>query len=207
MESITKKQIHNLSEIVKSMTPDNFEEKLALIKSNFPLSINEDMEMTMRAGVFPRAKFKEEKLIFEGGLAPAKKNGKCGYINYNFEVVIPFDYDFCGRFFEASDTAIIGIGEKYGVIDNTKKIIVDIIYDHIGSYGFGWSEYTEVMLNGKLGVVDKNGHASPIIYDRIDWEFENNSDFSKSCIRKNPVGVILKNKRVSKKEALLPLLK
>lgn len=196
-------KLRALAEIRRSMTPSNFEEKLALLKKDFSFwSIDKDLEMTMRISVFPRTKFVGQELIFNGGLAKAQKDGKCGYIDYDLKEVIPFEYDECWNFFEGCDNAIVGIGNKQGIINKQGNLIVPIIYDSIGDHGFEWSEYAKVGLNGKFGVVDRHGHISPIIYDRIDWQFENQIEKNLSCIRKNPVGVILKNNRVSKKEAI-----
>lgn len=48
----------------------------------------------------------EKAGIFSDGLAPAKQNGKWGYINTDNEVVIPFQYDVAGIFNEGY--AVVG---------------------------------------------------------------------------------------------------
>ena len=62
---------------------------------------------------------------FHEGLAVVCKNGICGYINHNFELVIPYQYNSCSDFRNGLAKFSIAIGDVsiYGYINKKGKVI------------------------------------------------------------------------------------
>ncbi len=82
----------------------------------------------------------EKTLDFSGGTAPAKKNGKWGYVGKNGATAIPFDYDSCSSADAMGADIIFGFrnglapvckGGKFGVINLKGETVVDFSFDSI----------------------------------------------------------------------------
>lgn len=98
---------------------------------------------------------------FAGGLAAVSKDGKYGYIDWNGNVVIDFEYDMAYEFSEGR-ARIIKDG-KTGYIDRKGNIVIPAIYSAGGDFSEGrvW-----LQLDGKYGFADKNGNVViPLEYD------------------------------------------
>ncbi len=65
---------------------------------------------------------------FGGGLAPAQRNGKFGYINVDFKEQ-KFEYDFAGAF--ANDVAAVKKGSKWALINTKLGAVTGFDYDEI----------------------------------------------------------------------------
>ena len=87
------------------------------------------------------------------GVIKAKMNGKYGYINYNNETLIRFDYDYIDQ--PSNGMIAIKKGNKYGFINTLGEEIVPCIYDKV----YPFTEYgkASVIKNGKSGYVLKDG--------------------------------------------------
>lgn len=110
-------------------------------------------------------------------LVAIKKEGKWGFINKNFETVVPFEYDKAVEF--EDDLAAVKKGDKFGFIDKTGEIVVPFEYDDPNLDVEDWrtsSEYkyrfdsdmTVVRKNGYWGVINKdNNIIVPFEYDDV----------------------------------------
>ena len=77
----------------------------------------------------------EEAGYFSDGLAIVKNNGKYGVINTAFNIVIDCKYD---NLYEADvDLFTAKVGDKWGLIDSTDKVIADFIYGNIAPFSEG----------------------------------------------------------------------
>ena len=99
---------------------------------------------------------------FTDGLARAYHNGKCGYVNLDGEVVIPFIYDVSPVVFRNGYASVKRDG-LVGVIDLAGKVTSPIKYKSIMPFSkFG---LTEAYINNPdiegeslCGVIDANGN-------------------------------------------------
>lgn len=97
---------------------------------------------------------------FKEGLAGVKHNGKWGFINYQGDVIVKFEYDDT-RYFKNGYCAVKK-GNKWGAIDKKGNIVVPIKYDEVGNFEEGLAS---VKLNGKWGFVSTAGvEVVPIKY-------------------------------------------
>lgn len=67
------------------------------------------------------------KLFNNGLLGVCNSEGKCGYLNEDFEVEIPLEYDSIGRFQQG--IAMVESSNHYGIINSFGKVIVPIEYN------------------------------------------------------------------------------
>ncbi len=104
----------------------------------------------------------------EDRIAFLSSNGKWGYKNSKNEIVIAPEFDSAGLFYESR--AVVSIGDRFGLIDNFGKKIIETIYDEVA-----WdnSAFATVELNGQFGVIDRLG--TLITPTEWDWiaEFSN----------------------------------
>lgn len=116
-------------------------------------------------------------------LVAIKKEGKWGFINKDFETVVPFEYQKAIEFEE--DLAAVKRNNKFGFIDKEGQTVIPFEYDdpnidvddwHTSieyKYRF-YSGMTAVRKNGYWGVIDKdNNIIVPFEYD--DVVIENSS--------------------------------
>ena len=95
------------------------------------------------------------------------KNGKWGFTNSDYEIVIPFEYDDIGVFSEG--LAYVKKNNKFGFYDKNGKLIVPLIYDNVNY--FTSNGLSEVSKKGKWGFINKNGQEiMPIIYSNVRSE-------------------------------------
>lgn len=102
---------------------------------------------------------------FYDGLAGVRSaiTGKIGYIDKTGNLVIPCEYDTCGRF--ADGIAHVSVDGKYGYINHANEVVIPFEYD--GAYGAGGG-LASVVKNGKCGLVDYNNNVIvPLDYDDI----------------------------------------
>ena len=142
-------------------------------------------------------------LSFSEGLAAVRSDGKWGFIDENFTVVTPIEYDEVRWFSEG--LAAVKMGGKWGFIDKSGAMVIPAKYDIAwyfsdglavvtengkdgyidksgvmvipSKYGWLWA-FTEglaaVTINGKWGFIDKNGAVViPAIYDKVTAPFSN----------------------------------
>lgn len=62
----------------------------------------------------------------------ANQNGKCGYMDANGNMLVPYKYDFISDFAD-NGTAIVKKGSKFGMIDTTGTEILPLKYTEIGN--------------------------------------------------------------------------
>lgn len=103
----------------------------------------------------------------EEGILVFVKNGKLGYIDKDYNILIPaeytsaFPYGF-GRLWGVAKVEKYG---KWGLVDKTNHVILPFEYDDIHGYELSVQAY-EVTKNGKRGMVDKTNHVIiPFEYD------------------------------------------
>ncbi|MDV4258642.1 WG repeat-containing protein [Acinetobacter baumannii] len=102
-----------------------------------------------------------------GKIAAYTKNGSCGYITDQNQLVINNIYEKCNTFYEGR--AAVKKNNKWGVIDQNGKLILDFIYDEIDRFSEGLAA---VRLNGKYGYIDKNGQVVINIIHDMGMPFE-----------------------------------
>ena len=114
--------------------------------------------------IIPLDKYSFLNPIDEEGMIYAQKGNKCGYIDINQNVIIPFIYDELSLFSEGLASA--KINGKYGFLDRKGKKIIGFQFDEVD--GFYKSGLAKVQKNNKFGIITKKGaFIIPIIYENI----------------------------------------
>lgn len=89
------------------------------------------------------------------------EDGKCGYVNRQNEVIVPFEYDWMGTFDGKNHTFVINGfnpvfhlsgSRKEGLVDNKGKLLLPVIYDSV--ICTGQDGIVLVKLDGKWGFVE-----------------------------------------------------
>jgi len=95
------------------------------------------------------------------GLAPVKKNGKCGFINASGKQVIPLMYDTLSFF--SDNLAFVGIEGKYVYINKNNEELTPIRYDSLGVFNGN----VALVKSGDLyGYIDRKGkNITPLKYE------------------------------------------
>jgi hypothetical protein len=108
---------------------------------------------------------KGQGLVFTDGLAQARKDGKCGFVNINGEVVIPLEYDDVQWF--NNGLAPVKKDGKWGVINTNGDTVIPFEYESISSF---YDDTTFANQDGKMGIINKNNEiVIPFEYDWISW--------------------------------------
>lgn len=97
-----------------------------------------------------------EKAESEKSLYRTKVNNKYGYIDKEFNTVIPNEYDEL-LYIERTDNFIACKNKKYGRIDASGKIISPFIWDYMSCCDKGNFDYIQVEFNDKIGSINKKG--------------------------------------------------
>ena len=101
--------------------------------------------------------------VRRGRLAPVKVDGKYGYADEKWNIVIRPQLDWAGPF--AEHLACVGLEGRFGYIDETQKLVVRAAY-HAGEPFAGGM--AAVRKDGKWGFVDKTGApAVPVQFDEV----------------------------------------
>ena len=93
--------------------------------------------------------------IFGEGLLAVEKDGLCGYINKNGEVIIDLKYYACGRFLDGE--AIVNIGGSTQLIDSKGNEILDKAYSILLRDEISKSFIFEEHDTSGWGLLDKDG--------------------------------------------------
>lgn len=137
----------------------------------------------------PTASFVQRNITSVPNCIPDRKNGKEGIIQVpSKEIIIPFEYDFCGWFLEY-ELAEVRKNGKSGFVNLQNEIIIPLEYDRVGLFGFKYG-ICLVEKDGKCGFIDKNNNfVIPLKYGSSSEEFfegiacveviENNNSFYK----------------------------
>ena len=84
----------------------------------------------------PTASFVQRNITSVPDCIPDRKNGKEGIIQVpSKEIIIPFEYDFCGWFLEY-ELAEVRKNGKSGFVNPQNEIIIPLEYDRVGLFGF-----------------------------------------------------------------------
>lgn len=86
-----------------------------------------------------------------GLLALKNKDGFCGMVNYEGDIILPFEYDFIED--PVQEQNMIEKDGKWGTIDQTGKIIVPMIYEKL-EYNFYSRPLNLIKLNGLWIITD-----------------------------------------------------
>jgi len=85
------------------------------------------------------------------GMLPVSKDGRCGYLDRNGQVAIPFRFEKASGFSEGM--AAVKIGGRYGFIDKSGRIRIEAQFDDAQCFRDGRAP---VKVAGKWGFVDAN---------------------------------------------------
>lgn len=89
-------------------------------------------------------------------LAPAKLNGKWGFINYADKAVIPFQYEEANLISFNDGRAAVKLKGKWGFINTKNEVVIPFVYDEI-EVGAFVNGYAKVKKNGKEMFIDTLG--------------------------------------------------
>ena len=83
----------------------------------------------------------------------ANKSGKCGFVDENGKLIIPYKYDFIGPFNE-SNTAVVKKGKKFGMINRAGQEVLPLKYTQVGKPKDG---KVIIMKKNKFGLASVDG--------------------------------------------------
>ena len=96
------------------------------------------------------------------GMIIVEKDGKCGFVNKDGEMVIKPQYDYCSKFHEGY--AAVEINNKWGIIDKSGNMVVNPQYEAASPFENGLAFVK--LGDTKYAYIDKAG--------KIVFEFETN---------------------------------
>lgn len=79
---------------------------------------------------------------------------KCGFIDTQGHLIIPFDYDFFEYSTFKDGYAVVKNNGKFGIIDKQGKLILPVIYDKISNFNDGLAKAS---LDGTVFFINKKG--------------------------------------------------
>lgn len=100
-----------------------------------------------------------------------QKNNKLGTIDFENNIIIPFEYDEISNWVEyGPDAHYVVKDNRIGLIKHSGKLLIPIIYDSLHYYFGG---LIKGKLNGKYGVLNySNEIVLPFIYDALIVDFD-----------------------------------
>ncbi|MEB8345782.1 WG repeat-containing protein [Flavobacteriaceae bacterium KMM 6898] len=93
---------------------------------------------------------------FESGLCLIEKNGKLGYINSDFQTVIPFGKYKASEAFDLSKRAVVKTKGKYGLINTMDEFILEPKFQSIDYFKYPSGRY-KVQYANNYGIIDSTG--------------------------------------------------
>lgn len=99
----------------------------------------------------------DEVFCFKEGLASVELDGRCGYIDSENNIVIPFEYDTAMSFSEG--LAMVVKGEKCGYINKQNEVVFPFEYDAATAFENGEAKVKKA---GKWATLKKDGSFSYI---------------------------------------------
>jgi hypothetical protein len=114
-------------------------------------------------------KFEDYKMYDFNYFCVVKKNGKWGVIDAQARTLIPFEYDYLNYFYRPNGISLFGyeqkapldktpgyfvasLNKRYGVIDNTGKVLVEPLYEEVNMWWNGGVAYAKK--DGKWGMLN-----------------------------------------------------
>lgn len=109
---------------------------------------------------------------YESGLAPVQKDGKCGFIDKQGNVVIDFKYKYANSFnYNTWSGEEKGRATAYVTKDNDSNCYIDIDENEYGSALFFTEGLAYTTKNGKYGYIEKDGNTV------IDYQYTSAGNF------------------------------
>lgn len=115
---------------------------------------------------------------FENGPCLVKMEGKFGYIDANFEPILPFGHFEKYNAFDGSKRAIVRASSKFGLIDQEGKFVLPPKYDTIENFPYPLGRY-RLKFDGLYGVFDASAkEILPITYRTITPNYFKNDSIT-----------------------------
>ncbi|MDT4954445.1 MAG: hypothetical protein QOJ02_2583 [Acidobacteriota bacterium] len=109
-----------------------------------------------------------EGAYFSDGLMPQVVNGKWGFIDKTFRLVIQPQFDWTSEFSEGR--AEVSLGDKWGFIDTSGKVVVQIKYDLVWPFHDGLARVRYDTPNGTVMTVEGEQTAYQYNYGFVDHD-------------------------------------
>lgn len=127
----------------------------------------------------------EELGVLCNDMAPAKINGKYGYINVKFEELSPFEWD--GATVIQNGFGAVKKGEKWALINSSFEPVTDYIYDDVKT-----DDYQYCSISGRAFV--KNNASYQMINEKGETVGEGNYEDAVPFVADEPTAVKLNGK-------------
>lgn len=99
----------------------------------------------------------------------ARKDGKCGVIDHDGDVIVPLQYEDIRLDLDGMRAKLNG---KWGVTDACYRPVTPFEYDEIGEFRCGFADYER---DGGVGMMASDGHElTPPVYDEVDYRYNSN---------------------------------
>jgi len=115
--------------------------------------------------------------IFVSCKAGKADNIKCGYVDFDGNIIIEPKYD--AVYFYRNDMAAVKLKNKWGFIDKKGRLVIGYKYEAVAGYGFNSKGTAAVKVGNKWGIIDKTGKyiVNPIYEDNGMIPFLSPSDY------------------------------
>jgi len=111
--------------------------------------------------------FPDDYFVEKVGAIRHKITNKVGLFDNNGQMLLPYDYEWIGRFYEG--LASIVLYNKTGYINEQGKIVIPMVYDEGWDFSNG---FARVGVMEKRGMINPDGELlTPLIYDNV-WNFD-----------------------------------
>src|SRR5690606_25185438 len=103
----------------------------------------------------------DEVRDFSNGFAAVKKDGKWGFVDVNGKVQIPLQYSNEPKSFSDQRAFVQGSNNKWGIITEDGKLIVEPIYEEVFPYESGFAVVSQMNEKWQRSyfIIDVNGKA------------------------------------------------
>lgn len=141
-----------------------------LFEEEYSKSSNVSVIQPTSTGVASENSF-EEIGDFHNELARVKANGKWGYVNKNFKIIIPIEYEDASKYVTADLLSVKKEG-KWGCVDKINKIVIPFKYD------------SDLYFDRETGLAhvnigDMNGYVTPVGIEAIPLKYKSAATFFK----------------------------
>lgn len=151
----------------------SFSEGYAVVlkEGNFPDFGYQKWSYINQSGKYTTSETFDNARSFKNGIAIVSQNGKYGAVDKNFDLIIPYQYDYISDY--SDGIFVVFKNGKYQFIDinNQVKVGLGTKYDEVSGCSNGRVKVRE---SGKYGYVDKDG--APV----IACVFDGANDFSEN---------------------------
>ncbi len=158
-EYVVAKEDEEAEEIILNSKNENIGTFDAVGESGGAIIARKDADVLILSPSGKQSWIKDAEVVeeFYNGHAVLRKNGKCGFVNTEGKVVIPFEYERVQPFKRmdgyTSKDLLFGVkkGDKWGFLNEQNKMVIPFEYEDVIPFSYG---ITMAIKNDKRGLIN-----------------------------------------------------